>query len=150
MEIETEKFTLNPPQSNDFLMVNLNDQGEELILIPGISKNEKEDLYFKINSKKNLEIFDSPISQRCGHAYAKDEKQRKMWIFGGKDRSNNLLDQFWQISYNQNDQLQFQLISCNPNLPGKRTSSSMFRYKDHLYLYGGITESGNTSSDLFK
>jgi hypothetical protein len=103
--------------------------------------------YFKIEMEANYITRYCKMIPRKQFAYFVDKEGDQRFLFGGKNFSTNILfDDFWCINSNN----EIDLIKKMDIWPSERRGATMFKFKDFIYLYGGINTSNITMNEIYR
>jgi hypothetical protein len=92
--------------------------------------------------RKMQSVGESP-TERSRYAMAYDEKQESIFFFGGRDNSDQLINDFWKWNEGKWTKIE------GTELPSGRTSAHMEYGEGELVLYGGTTATG-ISNELWE
>lgn len=125
----------------------------------GYMNGLKSNIFFSINVNTRVVTIlnqDTPSShsdahklpcQRSGSRLAFDSEKRCFYLFGGLTMINETLSDMWQY---QVDDAKWVCVKQKGEVPHSRCGHSLHYFSDKLFLFGGLLEVTQESSETFK
>ena len=113
-----------------------------------IGRSGYYDIFYKIQMDGIYSSTFPRQSNKKQFAYFEDKERNERYIFGGKLYSNEniVVDELWKIT----SESKFELFKKNDLWPNPTKGATLFKYDDHLYLYGGINQKNETTNSFHR